>query len=841
VTEGSPGGGEPGGAVQAGAGPRPELPRRARVVIIGGGVIGTSVAYHLAERGLRDVLLLEQGQLSCGTTWHAAGLVGQLRASESGTRLVQYSTELYERLERETGLATGFRRCGGLTVARTQDRMTALRRTAATAEAFGLDCELVSSERAAELYPVMEIADLAGAIWLPADGRVNPADLTTALAKGARMGGVTIRERTRVTRIDVAKAGGTRAVTGVRTDAGDVEAEIVVNCAGQWAKQVGAMCGVTVPLHSAEHFYVVTEQVAGVRRDLPVLRDPDGYIYVKEEVGGLLVGGFEPDAKPWLPPDELPYPFEFQLLDEDWEHFAVLMDSAIIRIPALAAAGMKKLYNGPESFTPDNQFLIGEAPGLRNFFVAAGFNSVGIASAGGAGRTLAAWIIDGDPGCDMSVNDIRRFAAFNGNTAWLRDRVGEVLGLHYAIAWPNRELQTARPFRRSPVYHLLRQAGACFGAKMGWERANVFAPAGQRPVIEYSWDAPDWLPWSIAEQQATRDLVAVFDQTSFSKYLLTGPQALDVLQWLCTADVDVPPGRTVYTGMLNARGCYEADITVTRLAADRFLLFSSAASTERDIDHISRRLPAAGTTLTDVTSAYATFGVMGPRSRELLSRLTRTDLSNAGFPFGSSKLIDLGYATVRATRLTYVGELGWELTVPAEFAAGVYEDLIAAGTDLGVANGGYYAIESLRLEKAYRAFGRELTGDYNPVEAGLLFTCKLATPVPFLGREAVERARSSGPRQRLVSIVLDDPKVMMWGGELLLRDGTAAGLVTSAAWGAAVGSSVGLAYVRRAGNEQVTADYLRAGSYEVNVGGRVCGAKAMLRPPYDPERGKVLR
>src|SRR5712692_9732784 len=558
--------------------------------------------------------------------------------------------------------------------------------------------------------------------------------------------------------------------------AGDVAAEIVINWAGQWAKQVGAMGGVTVPLHSAEHFYVVTDQISGVHRDLPVLRDPDGYTYIKEEVGGLLVGGFEPDAKPWVAPDELPYPFEFQLLAEDWEHFSVLMESAIERIPVLATTGMKKLYNGPESFTPDNQFILGEAPELRNFFVAAGFNSVGIASAGGAGKALADWITDGDPGMDLSVVDLRRFAAFNGNNRWLRDRVGEVLGLHYAPPWPNRELVTARPFRRSPAYHLLRAAGACFGSKMGWERANVFAPVlargddppeppaeGKQPVIEYSWDKPNWLPWSAAEQLATREAVAVFDQTSFSKYLLTGPAALAALQWLCTADIDVRPGRTVYTGMLNAGGRYEADITVTRLAADQFLIFSSAASTERDLDHIRRRLPAAGPALVDVTSAYSVYGVMGPRSRELLSRLSTADLGNEAFGFAQSRQIDLGYATVRATRLTYVGELGWEICVTAEFAVGVYEDLMAAGADLGVVNGGYYAIESMRLEKAYRAFGRELTPDYNPVEAGLLFACKLKTPVGFLGRDAVERARAEGPRQRLVSVVLDDQDVLAWG------------------------------------------------------------------------------
>jgi glycine cleavage system aminomethyltransferase T/glycine/D-amino acid oxidase-like deaminating enzyme len=822
---------KPGEAMLA----QPELPRRARVVIIGGGVIGTSVAYHLTRRGLTDVLLLEQGQLSCGTTWHAAGLVGQLRASEGGTRLVQYSTRLYDQLEAETGLGTGFRRCGGVTVARTTDRMTALRRTAATAEAFGLECELISPRRAGELYPVMETSDLVGALWLPGDGRVNPTDLTMALAKGARMRGATIRERTRVTGIDQADG----AVTGVRTDAGDVEAEIVINCAGQWAKQVGAMCGVTVPLHSAEHFYVVTDQIEGVHQNLPVLRDPDGYTYLKEEVGGLLVGGFEPEAKPWVPPDQIPYPFEFQLLGEDWEHFSVLMDSAITRVPVLEKTGMKKLYNGPESFTPDNQFILGPAPQVRNFYVAAGFNSVGIASAGGAGKALADWIVDGHPGSDLSIVDIRRFAAFNGNNRWLRDRVGEVLGLHYATPWPNRELTTARPFRRSPAYHLLKAAGACFGSKMGWERANVFAPAGHEPVIEYSWDKPNWLPWSVAEQRAARTAVAVFDQTSFSKYLVSGPGALECLQWLCTADVDVAPGRTVYTGMLNAGGRYEADITVTRLSAEAFLLLSSAASTERDLDHIGRWLPASGVSLADVTSAYSVYGVMGPRSRELLSRLTSANLRNQAFSFGSSKLIDLGYASARATRLTYVGELGWEILVNTEFAVGVYEDLMAAGGDLGVVNAGYYTIESMRLEKAYRAFGRELTPDYNPVQAGLLFACKLKTGTGFLGREAVEAARAAGPSRRLVSFVLDDPDVMAWGGELLLRDGTAAGLVTSAAWGATIGASVGLAYVRRPDGGQVTADYLRSGRYQVDVGGQVCGATVSLRPPFDPDGEKV--
>jgi glycine cleavage system aminomethyltransferase T/glycine/D-amino acid oxidase-like deaminating enzyme len=812
------------------------LPGRARAVIIGGGVIGTSVAYHLAALGWTDVLLLEQGQLSCGTTWHAAGLVGQLRASEAGTRLVQYSTQLYERLEAETGQATGFRRCGGVTVARTADRMTALRRTEATGVAYGIECELISPAQAAERYPMIRTDDLQGALWLPGDGRANPVDLTAALGRGARQRGVTIRERVRVTGI-LHRDG---RATGVRTDHGDVEAEVVVNCAGQWAKQVGTLAGVTVPLHSAEHFYVVTEQIDGVHPDLPVLRDPDGYTYFKEEVGGLVVGGFEPTAKPWVSPDELPYPFEFQLLEEDWEHFAVLMDSALHRLPVLADTGIRKFYNGPESFTPDNQFILGEAPELSGFFVAAGFNSVGIASAGGAGLALAQWIVEGQPDGDLTAVDIRRFAAFNGNSRWLRDRVGEVLGLHYAIAWPNRELETARPFRRSPAYQLLAGAGACFGSKMGWERANFFAPPGHSPEIEYSWGRQNWQPWSSAEQVAARQRVAVFDQTSFSKYLVTGDDAEAALQWLCTNDVAVPPGRTVYTGMLNDRGTYESDITVTRLSATEFLLVASAATTERDADHIRRHLPPGNrATLTDVTSAYAVYGVMGPSSRLLLSRLSTADLSEGGFGFGASALIDLGYSTVRATRITYVGELGWELYVPAEFAVGVYEDLMAAGADLGVANAGYYAIESLRLEKAYRAFGRELTPDYNPVEAGLTFACKLSGSTGFLGREAVEKAKADGPRRRLVSVVLADPAVMMWGGELLLRNGEPAGQITAAAWGETLGAAVGLAYLRDPRGEVVTAEFVRAGRYEVNVGGQLASAAAGLRPPYDPAGRKI--
>ncbi|HWJ83492.1 MAG TPA: FAD-dependent oxidoreductase [Nocardioides sp.] len=794
------------------------LPTRARVVVVGGGVIGCSVAYHLAGLGWTDVLLLEQGRLSCGTTWHAAGLVGPLRASESGTRLVRYSAELYARLEEETGLATGYRNVGGVIVARTPERLSHLRRTAANGAAYGLTAELIGAERAAELWPPVRVDDLLGALWLPDDGKVNPADLSQSLARGARRRGARIREGVRV--LGFATSGA--RVSGVRTDQGDVEAEVVVNCAGQWAKALADPVGVTVPLHSAEHFYVVTEPVDGVHPDLPVMRDPDGFTYFKEEVGGLVVGGFEPDAKPWRAPDDLPYPFEFQLLEEDWEHFSVLMDSAVHRVPALAETGIRKFYNGPESFTPDNQFVLGEAPGLRGYFVAAGFNSVGIASAGGAGRALAEWVVAGEPQDDLSAVDVRRFAPFHGDHGWLRARVAETLGLHYAVPWPNRELRTGRPQRTSPLHDTLAGRGALFGTKMGWERPLVFG-AGS---LEYGWGKPSWLPWSAAEQRACRTDVAVFDETSFSKYVVRGAGALALLDQVCANEVDVAPGRCVYTPWLNERGCYEADVTVTRTGEEEFLVLSSAASTVRDLDWLRRHAPGGSeVSIDDVTDDHAVLGVMGPRSRDLLAELTPAVLDDAGFPFATSRLVEVAGVQVRATRMTYVGELGWELLVPVADAGTVYAAVSAAGA----VDAGYYAIDSLRLEKGYRAFGRDLTPDVTPREAGLLFATRLGRDeVPFLGRAALAERT---PTRRLVSIVCRDPDVMLWGGELLRRAGLPVGQVVSAAWGETVGSCVGLAWVW---SWPVTAEWLAAAPLTLDVDGAIVGVDASLRAPLPP-------
>jgi sarcosine dehydrogenase len=810
------------------------FPTQARVVIIGGGIMGCSTAYHLAKLGWKDVVLLEQGRLSGGTTWHAAGLVGQLRAYQNLTRLIRYSTDLYARLEEETGLATGWKQCGSLSVARTPERMTALRRVAAQANAQGVACEELSPAQAGDKYPIMRTDDLVGAVWLPGDGKANPTDITQALAKGARNNGVRIFEKTRVTAVQT-KDG---HVTGVETSEGPIAAEIVVNCGGQWARQVGRMCGVTVPLYSCEHMYIVTEKMEGVPRDLPVMRDPDGYIYFKEEVGGLLMGGFEPVAKPWTK-DVIPDDFEFGILPDDWDQFQILMDNALIRVPALEKVGIKTFMNGPESFTPDMNYILGEAPELKGFFVGAGFNSMGIASSGGAGMALAEWIVAGEPTLDLWPVDIRRFASFNGNDIWLRERVSETLGLHYKMPWPQREFESARPLRRSPLFDRLEAKGAWFGNKMGWERPNWFAGARTKPVMTYSWERSTWFAPSAAEHRDTRKAVTLFDQTSFGKLLVQGRDAEAVLQRLSTNDIAGPVGNSVYTGWLNERGGYESDVTVARLAPQKFLVVTGTAEATRDADWIARHLPEdAHATVTDVTSAWAVLSLMGPHSRELLQKVTRADLSNTAFPFGTVREIGVGYATVLASRRTYVGELGWELYVPTEFAITVYETLFETGGTFGLRDAGYYALESLRMEKAYRAWGRELTPDDTPWQAGLGFAVKLDKPGGFVGRDALVAAKAQPLTRRLVSLTLEDPEPLLWGGEAILRNGQPVGDLTSAAYGHTIGTALGLGYVKRA-DGAVDAAWLEAGRFEIDLAGTRLKAKVSLRCAYDPSGARI--
>jgi len=809
------------------------LPSHARAVVIGGGIVGCSTAYHLTRLGWRDVVLLERGSLSCGTTWHAAGLVGQLRSSANMTQLIRYSTELYASLEAETGQATGWKRCGSLSVARTAERLIQLKRTASMARGFGVEAELISLGEAARRWPLMRTDDLTGAVWIPGDGKANPADVTAALARGARAGGVRICENVKLTGITVVNGG----VAGVRTSAGDVSCEVVVNCGGLWAREIGRLGGVTVPLHPVEHMYVVTRPFDGVPPDLPVMRDPDGHVYFKEEVGGLVMGGFEPVAKPWLSRD-VPEDFAFTLLKEDWQQFEVLMTNAMVRVPALASAEVHRLVNGPESFTPDNQFILGEAPELRRFFVGAGFNSAGIASAGGAGRALAEWIVEGRPTMDLWPVDIRRFARWHGNERWLRERMVEAVGLHYAMAWPLRDYRSGRGVRRSPLHDRLGAKGAAFGSKMGWERANWFATDGARPETIYSFGSQNWRPYAAAEHRAAREAVAVFDQTSFAKLLLEGPDAEAVLQRLCANDVAVPSGKVVYTGMLSERGGYESDLTVTRLAADAYFIVTGAAQATRDADWIRRHIPEeARARLTDVTSSHAVLSVMGPGSRALLQRLTGADLSSAAFPFGTMQEIGIGHAVVRAVRITYVGELGWELYVPMECAAGVYDAVVEAGADLGLRDAGYYALESLRLEKGYRAWGRDVTPDDTPLEAGLEFAVRLDKPGGFIGREALLAQKERGVRKRLVIFTLEDAEARPWGDEPILRNGALVGWVTSAAFGHTLGRPVAMGYVRHA--ERVDQAFVESGGYEIEIAGERFHARAHLRAPYDPAGARV--
>jgi sarcosine dehydrogenase len=809
------------------------VPSHARAVIVGGGIIGTSVAYHLTKLGWRDVVLLEQGSLSGGTTWHAAGLVGQLRSSANFTRLIRYSAELYERLEAETGKATGFRRCGSLSVARTEERMVQLRRNASMARGFGIEAHVIGLDEAKRRYPLLRTDDLVGAVWIESDGKGNPADITQALATGARAGGARVLEKVRVTGVTL--RGG--AVAGVETTEGAIATEILVNCAGMWARELGRMSGVTVPLHACEHMYMVTEPMAGVAPDLPVMRDPDGHIYFKEEVGGLLMGGFDPWAKPWGM-NGVPADFSFGTLPEDWDKFEILMRNAVQRVPALETAPVRLLMNGPESFTPDNYFILGEASEVRRYYVGAGFCSGGIAAAGGAGQALAQWIADDAAPMDLSRADIRRFAPFHGDPAFLRARASEGVGVHYFIAFPNRELTTGRGLRRSPLYDRLAARGACFGAKMGWERANWFAPAGVAPETVYSFGRQNWFPCAAAEHRATREAVALFDQTSFGKLLLQGRDAETVLQRLCVNDVAVPPGRIVYTGLLNARGGYESDLTVSRITDDCYQIVTGAAQITRDGHWIRGHIaPTERATLTDVTGAWAVLGLMGPRSRALLEAVSGAALNNAACPFGAVTRLAIAGAPVRAARITYVGELGWELYVPVEFAAGVYEALTVAGAPLGLVDAGYYAMDSLRMEKAYRAWGHELTSDDTPLEAGLAFTVAWDKPGGFLGRDALLRQRDAPLPKRLVTFALDDPEALPWGDEPIHHDGRIVGSVTSAAFGHTLGRAVAMGYV--SGPVAVDPRGITDAKFELEIADRRFTARASLRAPYDPTAVRV--
>ena len=811
-----------------------DLPNRAAVVIVGGGIVGCSLAYHLTLRGCTDVVVLERRQLTCGTTWHAAGLVGQLRATHNLTRLAQYTTGLYGALERETGQATGFRQTGSVSVARTRERFEELMRGASMARCFGLDVESLTPGDIARLWPQARTDDLVGGVFLPKDGQTNPVDTTQALAKGAKLRGARIFENTRVDRILVENG---RAV-GVRTARGEIRADAVVNCAGMWARELAGEAGASVPLHAAEHFYIVSEPVAGLSSSLPVLRDTDGCSYFKEDAGKLLVGWFEPVAKPWGMKG-IPEDFCFDELPADLAHIEPLMEQAIHRAPLLETAGINLFFNGPESFTPDVRYHLGETPEVRGLYVAAGFNSIGIQSAGGAGKVLADWIVDGHPPMDLWDVDIRRCLPFQRNRSYLRDRTVESLGLLYAMHWPYRQPESARGVRRSILHDRLRDAGACFGEVAGWERPNWYAPPGVEPRYRYSYGRQNCFEFSAAEHHAVRRAVGLFDQSSFAKYVVEGRDAEAVLNRICANDIAVPVGRVVYTQWLNERGGIEADLTVTREAEDRFLVVTAAASQTRDFAWLRRHIPAEARAVgVDVTSSLAVLGVMGPRSRELLQSLADADLSNEGFPFGSSQVIDLGYARVRASRITYVGELGWELYVPTEFAPGVFDLLVSAGAPLGLQLAGYHAMNSLRMEKAYRHWGHDITDEDTPLEAGLGFAVAWSKPGGFIGRDALLRQRERGIGRRLVQFALSDPAKMLYHNEPVWRDGVLAGRLTSGMFGHTIGKPLGMGYVT-SDTGRASEDFLLSGRYEIEVAGARIPADVSLAGLYDPKALRV--
>jgi 4-methylaminobutanoate oxidase (formaldehyde-forming) len=802
------------------------------VAIIGGGIVGASIAYHLTKLGWKDVVLLEQNQLAGGTTWHAAGLVGRLRTSNSLTKINKYSAELYAGLEKETGLTTGWKQVGSLIAAKSKERMEQLHRTAAMAELLGVEVQIVKPAVVAEKWPLLRTDDILGGAWLPHDGKVLPKEVTLALVAGAQCAGATLVEHCRVLEIEHANG----RVTGVLTNEGRIKAEFVVLTGGMWARELGLKCGVTIPLYPVEHHYVITEPLPGAFDELPVGRDPDLCLYFRGEGNAVVLGAFQNFSKPWMV-DRIPDDFSFQLLEPDWEKFAEPLAHGKHRIPALQTTKFAKFVNGPESFTPDNSFLMGETPELRNLFVLAGFNSVGIASAGGAGKYLAEWMLAGEQTMDLWSVDIRRFAPWANNRAYLRDRVAEILGLHYQMAWPNRELETGRGLRKSPLHDRLAAQGACFGAKNGWERPNWFARDGLRPVTEYSFGRQNWFDCHAAEHRAARETVAIFDQTGFSKYLLKGRNAVGVMQRLCGNNVDVPVGRAVYTGMFNARGGFESDLTVIRLSADQYYIITGTSQTTRDFDWITRNIRTEEhADLIDVTTAYSVIGVMGPNARRLVGSVTDSDLSNTAFPFLVAKNIEIDQTVVRAVRITYVGELGWELHVPVEQTLRVYDTLIGAGKNLGAINAGHYAINSLRLEKGYRAWGAELSPDDSPLEAGLGFAIDWSKP--FLGRDALLKQKDGPLKRQLVIFVLEDAGPMLWGSEPIYRDGHPVGYTTSGSYGHSVGGAIAMGYVNHPAG--AASDFFKTGRYEINISGQRFPARAHLRSPYDPGRKRIL-
>ena len=811
-----------------------DLPKKARAVIIGGGVIGCSVAYHLGKLGWKDVILLERKQLTSGTTWHAAGLIAQLRASKNMTRLAKYSRELYSKLEAETGIATGLKQNGSITVALTEERKEEILRQASMARAFDVEVEEISPAEVKARYEYLDIDGVKGAVWLPLDGQGDPGNIALAMAKGARRYGVQIKERVAVTHIPVKN----RRVLGVDWQdeagtTGHIEADMVVNCGGMWGHQIGRMAGVNVPLQACEHFYIVTESIPGLPQ-LPVLRVPDECAYFKEDAGKFLLGAFEPVAKPWGMKG-IPRDFEFDQLPEDFDHFEPILSNAVNRMPVLAEAGIHTFFNGPESFTPDDAYHLGLAPELDNFWIAAGFNSIGIQSAGGAGMALAQWMEDGAKPFDLSDVDIARMQPFQGNRHYLFERSKETLGLLYADHFPFRQKATARGVRRSPLHHHLLEHGAVMGESAGWERPNWFANPGQEREYRYSWKRQNWFENAAMEHRAIRENIGLYDMSSFGKLRVEGPDAERFLNYVGGGDFSVPIGKIVYTQFLNQNGGIEADVTVTRLSETAYLVVTPSVTRLADQRWLEKHAGDHSVVITDVTAGEAVMAVMGPNSRRLLNKISPNDFSNAHNPFGTAQDIEIGMGLARAHRVSYVGELGWEIYVSADMAGHVFETLLEAGADLDLKLCGMHMMDSCRIEKAFRHFGHDITAGDHVIDAGLGFAVKTNKP-DFIGRDAVLTRKETGPLSRILQFRLTDPEPLLFHHEPILRDGKVVGYICSGSYGHTLGGAIGLGYVPCKGESP---DDLLASTYEIEVAGRLMKAEASLKPMYDPASKRV--
>lgn len=809
------------------------LPTHAQIVVIGGGIIGCSTAYHLARDHKCDVVVLEQNQLTSGSTWHAAGLVGQLRSSASITQVLKYSVALYQRLEDETGLATGWKMTGCLRLATNAERMIEYQRLATTARSFGMDMHLIGPDEVKKLWPLMDVSDLVGASFLPTDGQANPSDIAQSLAKGARMAGARFFEGIRVTGFGINRG----RVTRVETNQGAIACDKVVNCGGQWARQIGAMAGVSVPLQPMKHQYIVTEPIPGLARDAPTLRDPDRRTYFKEDVGGLVMGGYEPNPQAWTTGD-VDADFAFKLFDDDFDHFEPHMENAMARVPALREVGVKRMIHGPESFTSDGNFILGRAPECANFFVGAGFNAFGIASGGGAGWALAAWVANDEAPLDLWPVDIRRFSAIHADRDWLKERVIEATAKHYTIAFPHEEFESGRPRLTSPLYSRLKSLGAVFGSKLGWERANWFAPKGVEPRDVYAMGRQNWFEAVGMEHRAARERVAIFDESSFAKFELVGADVERVLDRLCAGDPTKAPGHVTYLQMLNSRGGIECDLTIARLATDRFFIVTGTGFRTHDGAWIRDAIRYdEDARLIDVTEARASLAVMGPRARDLLSLISSDDFSDAAFPCARCREVSIAGRAALAMRISYVGELGWELHMANEDAPTIFDALMKEGAPLGVAVAGYRAIESLRLEKAYRAWGADITANDNPYEAGLGFAVRLNRGADFVGREALVKQISAPLKKRFASFLCEREDVTLAGRETILRDGEPVGYLSSGGYGYTLGRPIGLGYLRNA--EGVGDDWIASGHYELVVAGEREPCRVSLKPLYDPDGARM--